>query len=46
MSYQYRKPAPILAPGVVDRLDRNGDFIERIYDGRRFDRNGNEKFGR
>lgn len=43
MSYQFRKPAPILAPGVVITLDRH---VERIYDERRFNHNGNEKFDR
>lgn len=41
MSYFYEK-APIIAPGVVDELDDNGEFVVRHYDGRYFDVNGDE----
>lgn len=43
MGCQYRKPAPLLDPSVVIKLDRH---VERIYDERRFNHNGNEKFDR
>lgn len=43
MPYFYEK-APIIASGVVDELDDNGDFVVRHYDGRRFDINGDEIF--
>ena len=46
MSYQYRKPASLIAPSIVDKLDRNGNFVERIdtNTGFRYDRNGDRRF--
>lgn len=37
---QYREPAPIIAPGVVDQLDEYGNFEVRWYDGQAYDQNG------
>lgn len=42
--YQYVEKAPVVAPGVVDKLDEYGNFICRLYDGRKFDENGEEQF--
>ena len=39
---QYIEKAPIIAPGVIDELDDNGNFVVRHYDGRYFDQNGDE----
>lgn len=39
---QYIEKAPIIAPGVIDELDDNGNFVIRHYDGRYFDQNGDE----
>lgn len=44
MKKQYREPSPTFAPGVTDELDEYGAFIRRLYDGRVFDRNGDEIF--
>ncbi len=41
---QYIERDPFFAPGVVDEHDKWGGFIVRHYDGREFDRDGNELF--
>lgn len=41
MPYFHEK-APIIAPGVIDEHDDDGNFVVRHYDGRQFDINGDE----